>query len=204
MCSFRVFLAIIGILFQLCDINGERNANAAAIVYFSVPTRELAEKLSRALVEEKLVACVHIMPDVTAVFPTNKGEIKAETQTFVIAKSATSRIQEAVEFIKKNHPDSMPDVVATPIRAGNDLFLEWVLSVVPPNIKKCLHTNCTKTKPNRKSPPRLQITTLQDSEDPNVSEKDEQDENLDDEPPTEDEEENDGSENPNYENDPNE
>lgn len=46
------------------------------------------------------------------------------------------------------------------IKTGNDLFLEWVLSVVPPKMKSCLVANSTKPKRTRKSKSKTGNTTL--------------------------------------------
>ncbi|XP_024081950.1 protein CutA homolog [Cimex lectularius] len=106
-----------------------------SVAYVTAPSEEVAKKLARGVVQEKLAACVNIIPKITSIYEW-KNEINEDQEVMLIIKSRTSRIPELSNYIKANHPYEVCEVISTKIEDGNPDYLSWISSVVPPK-KDC-------------------------------------------------------------------
>ncbi|RXG69703.1 Protein CutA-like protein [Armadillidium vulgare] len=60
-----------------------------------------------------------------------KGEINNDEEVLMMIKTRTSRLEELTEFVRKNHPYEVCEVISTPIAQGNKPYLDWISEVVP-------------------------------------------------------------------------
>ncbi|MDY6966183.1 MAG: divalent-cation tolerance protein CutA [Halobacteriota archaeon] len=93
-------------------------------VIFCTSTIEESESIAKALVEEKLAACVNIT-DVNSYFIW-EGEFLKEKEALLIVKSKSKNVKKIVERIKELHSYEVPEIIAVPIIAGDEDYLEWV------------------------------------------------------------------------------
>jgi Uncharacterized protein involved in tolerance to divalent cations len=93
-------------------------------VYITVKDVEEAEKIARALVEEKLVACVNYWP-ITSAFRW-EGVIEEAAEVAMICKTKTALASQAIARIKELHSYETPCVTSWKIDAGSESYLEWV------------------------------------------------------------------------------
>jgi len=94
-------------------------------VYVTTASREEARAIGRALVEERLVACVNILDGVSSLYWW-KGEIQDDREAVLIAKTTSARMPQVIERVKALHSYEVPCVVSLPILEGNPAFLEWI------------------------------------------------------------------------------
>jgi periplasmic divalent cation tolerance protein len=94
-------------------------------VYITVPSREMAEKIARTLVEEKLAACVNIIPAVRSIYRW-KGRVEASNEVVLIAKSRGDLFEQLEKRVKELHSYTVPCIVAWPIVAGHQPYLDWL------------------------------------------------------------------------------
>ncbi|XP_073980701.1 protein CutA homolog [Rhodnius prolixus] len=107
-------------------------AGTHSIAYVTAPSEEIAKKLAKGAVENKLAACVNIIPKITSIYEW-KGEINEDSEVLMILKTRTSKVSGLSEYIRKNHPYEVCEVISTKIEDGNPAYLNWVSSVVPEN-----------------------------------------------------------------------
>ncbi|RWS00029.1 CutA-like protein, partial [Dinothrombium tinctorium] len=88
------------------------------------------------IVENKLAACVNIVPKVISIYEW-KGKIENDSEALMMIKTRTSRVDELIAFVKKNHPYEVCEVITTAIQHGNPDYLKWLGEVVPPSNKSC-------------------------------------------------------------------
>lgn len=94
-------------------------------LYITAPSREVAEKIARALVEERLASCANIIPGVRSIFRW-KGKVEAASEVCLIAKSRAELFEALEKRVKELHPYDCPCIVAWPIEKGHQPYLDWI------------------------------------------------------------------------------
>ena len=84
-----------------------------------------AEKIARTLVEEKLAACVNVVPLTFSVYRW-KGKIEKDPELLLVIKTVPSRYKALEKRIRTLHPYSIPEVLAMPVVEGNPAYLKWL------------------------------------------------------------------------------
>ncbi|WP_425407992.1 divalent-cation tolerance protein CutA [Hyphococcus sp.] len=99
----------------------------AVFLYVTTPNSETAARIGRALVEEKLAACVNIHAEMRSVYEWN-GEIEFGLETPLIVKTTAAQADAARDRVLALHPDDVPCVAALPVSASgsNAAFLQWI------------------------------------------------------------------------------
>jgi periplasmic divalent cation tolerance protein len=92
---------------------------------------EDAERIARALVEERLAACVNVVPGVMSVYRW-KGAVEQEAELMLVIKTIGERVEPLKARLVELHPYELPEVVVMPIGGGHQPYLEWVADQVRP------------------------------------------------------------------------
>ncbi|TGZ52731.1 protein CutA homolog [Temnothorax longispinosus] len=106
-------------------------AGMHSVAYVTVPDDAVAKRLARGLVENKLAACVNIIPQLTSIYEW-EGKIQEEPELLLMIKTRTERVDALTKYVKENHPYTVCEVISLPIQNGNDDYLKWISEVVPP------------------------------------------------------------------------
>jgi periplasmic divalent cation tolerance protein len=91
----------------------------------TVGTAEDAERISRALVERRLAACVNVVPGVVSVYRW-KGDVRRDEERLLVIKTRAARLGALREALVALHPYELPELVALPIEAGHEPYLAWL------------------------------------------------------------------------------
>ena len=94
-------------------------------VYMTAGSKDEAKTIGKALVEGKLAACVNIIDPMHSIYMW-EGELQEDTEVVLIAKTTEGRVQELIETVKSLHSYDCPCVLAVPVPAGNQAFLDWI------------------------------------------------------------------------------
>lgn len=97
------------------------------MVLVTVPSQAAAERLARALVEERLAACVNVVPGVRS-FYRWEGAVQDDPELLLVAKTSRERIAALAARVKELHDYDLPEVLALPATGGSDAYLDWVLT----------------------------------------------------------------------------
>ncbi len=99
------------------------------IVLVTAGSDEEAATIARALVGERLAACVNIIPHVHSFFFW-EGRTQEARETLLICKSRQSFLDMIVSRVKALHSYTVPEIIALPIIGGARDYLDWVKDAV--------------------------------------------------------------------------
>lgn len=90
------------------------------------PDETTARDLARSLVEERLVACVNVVPGLTSVYRW-EGAIETASECLLILKTQAERLDTLASRLAELHPYDVPEFLAFPAERGSTPYLNWVL-----------------------------------------------------------------------------
>ena len=94
-------------------------------VYVTAGDAEEATEIGRALVRERLAACVNILPGHTAIY-RDEGTLREAEEVAFVAKTTAARFEALRARIRALHSYELPAILALPAVDGDADFLGWV------------------------------------------------------------------------------
>ncbi|HEX2979071.1 MAG TPA: divalent-cation tolerance protein CutA [Anaerolineaceae bacterium] len=96
------------------------------VVLVSVPNEEVGVMIARALIEQKLAACVNILPGMRSIYRW-EDRLVDDREMLLLVKTRAEGFQERLApAIKALHPYDLPEIIALPIVQGTEAYLAWV------------------------------------------------------------------------------
>jgi periplasmic divalent cation tolerance protein len=93
----------------------------------TAPDEETGRRIARTLVEERLAACVNVLPRVHSVYRW-KGAVEEAAEVMLIAKTRAERAAALAARVRALHPYELPEVLALPVTGGSQAYLRWVVA----------------------------------------------------------------------------
>jgi periplasmic divalent cation tolerance protein len=97
-----------------------------SLVMVTVGSGEEASTIARTLVEEKLVACVNIVPRIRSIYRW-KGEVCDEEEQLLIMKTRSNLFPGLQNRIREIHSYEVPEIISFPVAEGLPDYVSWVL-----------------------------------------------------------------------------
>jgi periplasmic divalent cation tolerance protein len=95
------------------------------IVLTTVPDGELGETIARALVDERLAACVNVHAAMTSVYRW-EGRVERESERQLVIKTTRDRVPLVQTRITELHSYDLPEFLVLPVSNGSAAYLGWV------------------------------------------------------------------------------
>ena len=95
------------------------------VVLITAPDAAAAENLARALVEERLAACVNVLPGVRS-FYRWEGSVQDDAELLLVAKTRAERVGALAARVNELHPYDLPEILELPATGGSKAYLDWV------------------------------------------------------------------------------
>jgi len=95
------------------------------VINTTINNMQDARKIAHTLVEEQLVACVNIIPNVESVYRW-KGNIEEDNEYILIARTTDDNVEKTIQRIEQLHTYELPDIVVLPVTGGLKDYLEYV------------------------------------------------------------------------------
>ncbi|HXP08154.1 MAG TPA: divalent-cation tolerance protein CutA [Acidobacteriaceae bacterium] len=95
------------------------------IVLSTCGDRETAERIAHRLVEQRLAACVNILPGVQSVYRW-QGRVESASELLMLIKTKASLIQEVQWTIASLHSYDVPEFLVLPIFGGSEAYMAWL------------------------------------------------------------------------------
>jgi periplasmic divalent cation tolerance protein len=95
------------------------------IVLTTSGSEEEARKIARHLVENRLAACVNIVPQIESIYRW-QGKVESSREWLLLVKTSQERFPAVREAIRKLHSYELPECVVLNIEDGSSDYLQWL------------------------------------------------------------------------------
>ena len=103
----------------------------ALIVCTHVPDHALARTLARALLDQRLAACINIGAPVVSIYHW-LDRIETGQEVPVVIKTRSALYSNVEAAIRKLHPYDTPEIIAIPVIEGDARYLAWLAAETLP------------------------------------------------------------------------
>ncbi len=104
---------------------------SAVIVHCSCPDPETATRIARALVEERLAACVQVIGGIASTYRW-EGRVRTDTEVLLLIKTTHACLDALKARLPALHPYSVPELIAVEVVDGLDRYLDWIETEAAP------------------------------------------------------------------------
>jgi len=94
-------------------------------VFTTTEKKEDAEKIAKALVEKRLAGCIQVVGPIISTYWW-KDNVETAEEWLCVIKSKKDIFNELEKSIKEIHPYEVPEIIAMPVVAGSDDYLQWL------------------------------------------------------------------------------
>lgn len=98
---------------------------SAVVVHCSCPDAEVAARIARVLVDERLAACVQIVPGLVSVYRW-QGEVREDGECLLLVKTSRERWPALAARVRELHSYETPELLAFDAADGSADYLAWL------------------------------------------------------------------------------
>ncbi len=98
----------------------------AVVVLTTLGADADAAAMARTLVDERLAACVNVLPVMLSVYRW-KGAVEQEREQQLVIKTAASRVAALEARVRELHPYDLPEFLVLSA-AGSRAYLDWIVA----------------------------------------------------------------------------
>lgn len=95
------------------------------VVFVTAQSPEEAAAIARALVEERLAACVNVVRGTRSFFRW-KGRLEETDEVLLVVKTRRERYGALEERVRALHSYSVPEILAIPVESGFHDYIDWI------------------------------------------------------------------------------
>jgi periplasmic divalent cation tolerance protein len=103
----------------------------AVMLYTTFPSLVEAEKAGKALVEDRLAACINILPGMISHYRW-QGAVERGEEAVMLIKTRASLAEGARAAVKASHPYDTPAILVLPIESVDETYLAWIMDSTNP------------------------------------------------------------------------
>jgi periplasmic divalent cation tolerance protein len=101
---------------------------AFVVVLVTAGSAEEGQRIGRALVEERLAACVNVLGPMRSIYRW-QGAVEEADEHLLVVKARAADVSALAERIRALHSYEVPEVVAMPLTGGSEAYLTWLAAV---------------------------------------------------------------------------
>jgi periplasmic divalent cation tolerance protein len=105
--------------------------DTGVLVLTTFPADGDAEKFAATLVDERLAACVNLLPPMRSVYRW-QGKVEQADERQMVIKTSLRRLKELEKRVKALHPYEVPEFVALMIDKTGQDYLSWLVQSTRP------------------------------------------------------------------------
>jgi periplasmic divalent cation tolerance protein len=100
---------------------------AAVVVLTTTANPDEADRLARILVEERLVACVTLVPSVRSIYRW-QGAVETAAETLLLLKTSSELVLALQTRLSALHSYETPEFLVLNVDLGSAGYLDWLQS----------------------------------------------------------------------------
>ena len=97
----------------------------AVVVLATAGSEDEAARIARAVVEERLAACVNVVGPIRSIYRW-EGAVEDAREWLLVAKARAADVPGLDARIRALHSYDVPEVLALPIVGGAETYLAWL------------------------------------------------------------------------------
>jgi periplasmic divalent cation tolerance protein len=97
------------------------------LILTTAPAGDQGETIARALVDERLAACVNVLAPMTSIYRW-RGAVEHETERQIVIKTTRDRVAAVHARLAELHSYELPEFIVVPVADGSTAYLDWVKS----------------------------------------------------------------------------
>ena len=97
----------------------------AVVVLTTVGTAEQARTIARALIDERLAACVNVLPEMTS-FYRWQGDVHEDQERQLIIKTTREALDAVRSRVHALHTYDLPELLVLSVETGSERYLRWI------------------------------------------------------------------------------
>ncbi|HEX2750676.1 MAG TPA: divalent-cation tolerance protein CutA [Verrucomicrobiales bacterium] len=101
------------------------------VVLSTFPDKSAAVTAAEVLVNERLAACVNVLPGVESIYQW-QGKVETGQEVLAVIKTTPQRYPALEQRLRELHPYEVPEIVALPASAVAETYLAWVMTNTQP------------------------------------------------------------------------
>jgi periplasmic divalent cation tolerance protein len=99
------------------------------LVLTTAGSEEEARKISHALLDRKLAACVNIVPQIESIYRW-QGKVESAREWLLLIKTTSEKFHTVRDAIRELHSYDLPECIAVTIDDGSPEYLQWLADSV--------------------------------------------------------------------------
>lgn len=96
------------------------------IVYITAKDMTEAQGLGQKLVEEKLCACINILPQMKSIYRW-KGSVNQDDEVVILAKTTEKNVKALIDRVEELHSYDTPCAIILPIEKASAGYGNWLI-----------------------------------------------------------------------------
>ena len=104
-------------------------AQDVRVILSTAGSPDEGERIARALVEQRLAACVNLVPKVTSIYRWD-GKTETANEVLLLIKTRADLLERAESALRKAHSYEIPEVLVFTPESGRAEYVDWLLQSV--------------------------------------------------------------------------
>lgn len=98
---------------------------AVRLILSTAPDHATATRIAESLVQQRLAACVNILPGLTSIYRW-QGAVESAAELLLIIKTTAAQTEETLSALQQLHPYQVPEGLVLPVDGGLPAYLAWI------------------------------------------------------------------------------
>ncbi|HOI40586.1 MAG TPA: divalent-cation tolerance protein CutA [Methanobacterium sp.] len=96
-----------------------------SIVYITTSGVEEAKKIAKNLLEEKIIACANIIPEMESIYWW-EGDLEEDVESVLLVKTNSQLVDKVIDRVREIHSYQTPCALEIQIKKGSKEYLDWL------------------------------------------------------------------------------